>query len=644
MQFRLKQLNLWIKRSIALVNDIVATLVSWLLSFWLTNNFFAQTKLTVKDLYTIILLQGLIYIFFGLYRGVWRFASIPDLMRIFKAIVVGSYISFLYFILENKYVPMQTLIIHTLLLICILSASRLIFRWRRDYLIYRSEKAYDKFDHQLKRVLIVGAGSAGESIIRDLHRSLSIYQYLPVGIVDDDKSKLGCELHGIRILGTCQKINDIVNKHHIDLILIAIPSLPSKRMREVVGYCEQSKIPFRTLPSLKDIASGIVTTQSLRNVQLEDLLGREQVVLNWQDVTKSIANKTILVTGGGGSIGSELCRQISHLSPKKLIIVDNSEFNLYSIDLELRQHNSKINVYSHLCNITDKIAMEEIFSRFIPDLVFHVAAYKHVPLLENQARVAIMNNVIGSKIVAQLAEKHHVQSFVLISTDKAVNPTSMMGATKRAAEMICQTFNSVSKTRFVMVRFGNVLDSVGSVIPLFRQQLLKGGPLTVTHKEMTRYFMTIPEASQLILQANTIENQGDIFVLDMGEPINIQYLAEQMIRLSGKEVGRDIDIVYTGLRPGEKLYEELFYHTENIVPTLHSKIKQAKTIVPNREQVMNIVEKMELIISNDHDETKLIELLCQLVPEYHYEKSPINQENHINFAPNEELSTSHYGN
>jgi FlaA1/EpsC-like NDP-sugar epimerase len=604
----------WIKRLIAFSSDVFVTSFSWFGATWLTTTIILQASVSTITIATITIIQSLICILCGLYRGVWRFASIPDLIRILRAVLIGTTLSIVLLELNDIHLPIKAYIIYALILLLMLSGSRLIFRWLRDYRIYFS---------QGKRILIVGAGNAGEGIIRDLYRSRSVYKYSPIGIVDDNVARHGCEVQGVRVLGACKDIPKLVTKYNIELILIAIPSADSKRMREIVKYCEKSKILFRTLPSLRDIADGSVTITSLREVLLDDLLGREQVDLEWNEIKDSIMNKSILITGGGGSIGSELCRQIAKLSPSSLIIIDNNEYRLYSIDMELRNKNEKLTIYSSLCNITDKSDIERIFSLHKPDLVFHVAAYKHVPLLETHTRASVYNNIIGTKTVAELSEKYGVKSFVLISTDKAVNPSSMMGATKRVSEIFCQTFNLHSSTRFITVRFGNVLDSAGSVVPLFRSQLLKGGPITVTHRDITRYFMTIPEASQLILQANTMKNHGDIFVLDMGEPINIRYLAEQMIKLSGKIVGQDIDIVYTGLRPGEKLYEELFHENENICETSHPKIRQAKVREYHWATLLKIMNEIEDACYRC-DETQLKELLYLLVPEYQMSSNIVN--------------------
>lgn len=602
----------WLKRSIAFLSDVWFTYFCWLGTGWLSSTPFLKANTSILLLATLTLAQSLVYLFCGLYRGVWRFASIPDLIRIIKSVFIGSGLSFFFLELNHVYLPVQTYVINIMLLLLILSGSRLLFRWLRDYKTYQL---------QGKRTLIVGAGNAGESLIRDLRRSQLAHQYQPVAIVDDDKAKHGCEVRGVRILGACKNIPKLVQKNNIELIFIAIPSADSKRMREIVRYCEESKLPFRTLPGLKHIADGNVSVNALREVLIDDLLGREQVNLDWQAISASIQNKTILVTGGGGSIGAELCRQIIQLSPKKLIILDNNEFNLYSIDMELKAKFKQAPIDVHLCNVTDYIDVELLFKTYKPELVFHVAAYKHVPLLETHIRAAIYNNIIGTKTIAEAAERHQVTSFVLISTDKAVNPSSIMGATKRASELFCQMLNQRSSVRFITVRFGNVLDSAGSVVPLFRSQLLKGGPLTVTHPDITRYFMTIPEASQLILQANTMENQGDIFVLDMGEPIKINYLAEQMIKLSGKVVGHDIDIIYTGLRPGEKLYEELFHEAENLCETSHPKIKQAKIRSIDWPSLLEILQNMEAAYKN-YDDLGLKNLLCELVPEYQKGENP----------------------
>jgi len=602
------ELDKWKKRSIAFASDLSMTAIAWLGAQGLSaSSIFSE--ISALSISIILLMQCSAYFLCGLYRGIWRFASIPDLVRILRAVLIGTTATFIFMTLKGLYLPIRIYINYALMLIILLSAPRLLYRWFRDYHAMMG---------QGKRVLVVGAGSAGEGLIRDLRRSS---QFLPLGFVDDNPQRRGFEVHGVRILGACEDIPKLVNKLGIELILIAIPSAGSIRMREIINYCEKSKVPFRTLPNLKDIADGNVSINSLREVLLEDLLGREQVLLDWQAIELSISNRTILVTGGGGSIGSELCRQISQLSPTQLIIVDNNEFNLYAIDLELGKKFPKLNRHSHLCSVTDKTEMAKLFTLYRPELVFHVAAYKHVPLLEEHLRVAMYNNIIGTSTVAEIATRHQVKTFVLISTDKAVNPTSIMGATKRASEVFCQNYNLRSSTQFITVRFGNVLDSTGSVIPLFRQQLLAGGPLTVTHPEISRYFMTISEASQLILQAATMDKNGEIFVLDMGKPIKIRYLAEQMILLSGKVVGKDIGIEYIGLRPGEKLHEELFHQSEDLCETEHPKINRAKVRSFDWSKLIKIMDGIEVACQRN-DEQSLKKLLCELVPEYFYAPQP----------------------
>jgi len=604
------ELNKWNKRAIIFTLDILMTVIAWLGAERLSGNLIFQ-KLGWLILIKIILIQCVFYFLCGLYRGVWRFASIPDLARIVKSVFFAVITIAIFSLVQKINLPIEICVIYTLLLTFLLSFPRILYRWLHDYRQF--------FTHG-KKVLVVGAGNAGDGIIRDLRRFPLNKKFKPVAFVDDDATRLGSEVQGVRVLGSCKDIPKLVAKLEIELILIAIPSAGSKRMREIVSYCERSKVAFRTLPGIKDIADGTVSINSLREVLLEDLLGREQVNLDWGNIKQEIADKIIMVTGGGGSIGSELCRQISNLSPQKLIIIDNNEFNLYSIDLELRNKFNNILIQTHLCSVTDRVEMENIFKLYQPSLVFHVAAYKHVPLLESHIRVAMVNNFIGTRYVAELASEYQVKTFVLISTDKAVNPGNIMGATKRASEVFCQNFNFHSKTKFLTVRFGNVLDSAGSVIPLFRKQLLAGGPLTVTHQAVSRYFMTIPEASQLILQAATMDQSGGIFVLDMGQPIKIRYLAEQMIKLSGKIVGKDIDIKYIGLRSGEKLHEELFHSAEDISKTAHAKINQAKVRSFDWSMLLKIISEVD-IACEKNDEAKLKKLLSELVPEYQTTKN-----------------------
>jgi FlaA1/EpsC-like NDP-sugar epimerase len=487
-----------------------------------------------------------------------------------------------------------------------LGGPRLIYRMWKDHSLQVLGTA------NKNRALILGAGSAGDALIRDMKRG---GDYVPIGLLDDNRTLKGNKIQGIHVYGEIKKLNRYIEQLSPDLLIIAMPSASNQQMQGVVSACESTGLPFRTLPRMNDLVSGKATLKELRDVAIEDLLGRDPVKLDWQSINRELTGKSILVTGGGGSIGSELCRQITALGPNKLIILENSEYNLYRLDLELQKTHPEISVHACLGDVTDAATVEYIFNKYKPAVVFHAAAYKHVPLLENQTREAVSNNIIGTSIVARTADKHNIDTFVLISTDKAVNPTNIMGTSKRVAEIFCQNLNERSNTRFITVRFGNVLGSAGSVVPLFKSQIEKGGPVTVTHPEIKRYFMTIPEACQLILQAGAMGKGGEIFVLDMGDPIKITYLAEQMIRLSGKAPGHDIEIVYTGLRPGEKLFEELFHENEELGKTDHDKILLAKYRQVDWLQLEEAINEFDEACKI-YDETGMKQLLDILVPEH----------------------------
>jgi len=560
-------------------------------------------------LLVLLALQVPCYYMFRVYRGVWQFSSLKDVSRIVKAVLTGTLFALaVFYAWPGKQLAMKAVLpLYGLLLMAFLCGARLLLRSYRD----TRNKQMDAGE-AVKRVLIVGAGSAGAGLVRDLQRS---HEYLPVGLVDDGRKKRGLEVHGVRVLGTTPQLPELVMQCAADLIFIALPSASSADMRRIVSYCELSRAPFRTLPSLSALVSGRVEVNALRTVKIEDLLGRDQVELQWDKIESGIQNRCVLVTGAGGSIGSELCRQIAILQPEKLILLDNSEANLYHIERELLLHFPKVHYETALVSVLDGIAVNELFARVKPSLVFHAAAYKHVPLLEHQSRVAVRNNVLGTRVVAEASLAADVDKFVLISTDKAVNPTNIMGMTKRIAEIYCQNLNQRVKTKFITVRFGNVLGSVGSVVPLFQKQLEAGGPLTVTHPDIQRYFMTIPEASQLILQAMVNGEGGEIFVLDMGEPIKIKYLAEQMIRLAGKKPGEDIEIQYTGLRPGEKLFEELFHPSEELVQTEHEKLFKARFRAIDWDELTQTIRMIQNAC-NAHQTAELLILLKSLVPEF----------------------------
>lgn len=609
--------GLLLNRWAAVLHDLLMIPVAWLFSYWLRFNLsnISPEYIDAAFYYLVVIIpiQATAFWIFGLYRGVWRFASIPDLLRIFKSVIVGIAITvmaiFLLYRMEG--LPRSVPIFYGMLLIFLLGGPRFLYRWIKDHhLSIRSGK----------RVLIVGAGRAGEMLVRDLLRN-SGDTYLPVAFVDDKVRRIGQDIHGIPVVGMTETLPEVVDKMGIEIIVLAIPSALVRERKKLIGLCEQAGVPFRTVPQLDSLMSGQVSINQLREVSIEDLLGREPVKLEWEVIKEGLSGRTILITGAGGSIGSELCRQLARLEPRKIILLEISEYNLYSIELELRDAFPDLLVYPCLADIREVDAVDKIFEKYKPSLIFHAAAYKHVPMLESHIREAIHNNVLGTRVVADAADKHSATKFVLISTDKAVNPTNIMGSTKRVAELYCQSLNASSATNYVTVRFGNVLGSAGSVVPLFRKQIMQGGPVTVTHPDIERFFMTIPEACQLIMQASVLGDGGEIFVLDMGEPVKIHYLAEQMILLSGRQPGEDIEISITGLRPGEKLFEELFHNQEKLQPTHHKKILLADHRLAEWGELSEVINKMSESVSS-FDEQALIKLLRHLVPEGSIDEAP----------------------
>ncbi|OGT22357.1 MAG: multidrug MFS transporter [Gammaproteobacteria bacterium RBG_16_57_12] len=599
------------RRIVVVGHDLIMVCVAWLLAYLVRYNFYLSDthwQVFLQTLPIVVLAQGTVMWSTGLYRGVWRFASIPDLWNIIRAVVAGSLIIaallFLYNRLEG--VPRSILIFYPVSLLLLLGTPRLLYRMWKDHGVINLRQG-----RGAKRVLVLGAGRAGEMLVRDMCRER---EYQPIGFLDDNRRLKGARVRGFPVLGNIDSLPQLAGEMDIDLVMIAIPSATNAQMQRAVEVCEQAGVAFRTLPRLQDLVSGQFSLKELREVAIDDLLGRDPVSLDWAHIHQELTGKVALISGGGGSIGSELCRQIARMNPVSMILVENCEFNLYSIEMELQQKFPKLKLHSCLADITDRTAVEHILQQHRPEIIFHAAAYKHVPMLESQARQAVRNNVLGTYTLGCAADRHGCGIFVMVSTDKAVNPTNIMGASKRVAEIFCQTLSRRSATRYITVRFGNVLDSAGSVVPLFRKQIEAGGPVTVTHPAITRYFMTIPEASQLILQAAVMGKGGEIFVLDMGEPVKVNYLAEQMIRLSGKEPGKDIEIIYTGLRPGEKLYEELFHDQEQLAETAHEKILLARSRVEDWENVRSVIQAME-IACDHYQEDHIRELLKKLVPE-----------------------------
>ncbi|EXJ17116.1 polysaccharide biosynthesis protein [Imhoffiella purpurea] len=604
-------------RTAAFTHDLLTIPGAWLLAYWLRFNldripaeFLASA---LHSLPWVLLVQGGMFWIFGLYRGVWRFASLPDLVRITKAVAAGTLLIVLALFLINRstHIPRSVPAIYLGLQLLMLAGPRMIYRWLKDHRLNLSSGP---------RVLIIGAGRTGDMLARDMLRD-SHRTYFPVGFVDDKLRRQGSEVQGLTVFGPTSAIPEIVRQQGIDLLLLAVPNANGKEMQRLVEICERTGLPFRILPQLKRLMSGQLDMSQLRPVSIEDLLGRDPVSLDWPEIRAGLAGKRILITGAGGSIGSELVRQIAGSDPARLILVDHGEFNLYRIETELLETHPDLRFSRHLLDVADAGAIAALFDAERPDIVFHAAAYKHVPLLENQLRAAIRNNVIGTRIVAETAAEKGCERFVLISTDKAVNPANVMGATKRIAESICQGLDRRSECRFITVRFGNVLGSAGSVVPLFRRQIEQGGPVTVTHPDIERFFMTIPEACQLIMQSAVIGDGGEIFVLDMGDPIKIRYLAEQMIRLSGREPGVDIAIRYVGLRPGEKLYEELFYASEELVSTRHPKIRAARhaNTLSDTELVEGLEDLRRSAETFDHE--RMLVALNRLLPGWSKERS-----------------------
>ena len=597
--------------------DLGVIPLSWFAAYWLRFNLGTIPALywhsALQGVFFVMACQCLAYFLLGMNRGLWRFASLEDSVRIMKTLGLGVALwsISLFVFIPVIHVPRSILPLYSMFLVSFWGGGRLLMRLYHDY--GRALKGH-------RRVLIVGAGVAGEAIARDLLRDPKS-NLRPAAFVDDAPTKLGKAIRGIPVLGRCSQIPHLVLTQSIDLIMLAIPSADSVTMRRLVKYCELCQVPFRTLPSVLDLTEGRVNIETLRKVSLEDLLGRDPVILNWEGIQTGLCDKIVLVTGGGGSIGSELCRQILALKPQKIIAVDNSEFNLYQLQMELARTFPEEKIYYLLEDVSDRAGMQHIFETYKPQIIFHSAAYKHVPLLQDQVRAAVKNNILSTRVMVELAGRFKAEKFILISTDKAVNPHNIMGATKRIAEMICQNAFPQQTTQCITVRFGNVLGSAGSVVPLFQKQINAGGPVTVTHPKITRFFMTIPEAVQLIMQAAFMGEGGEIYILNMGEPIKIRYLAEQMIRLATGDENKTIKIHYTGLRPGEKLHEELFHEEESIISTHCDKILQARARRYDRQTLNHMMDQMEKAV-HYFDEIALLDSIFQLVPEFKPTKTP----------------------
>jgi FlaA1/EpsC-like NDP-sugar epimerase len=577
------------RSALAFAHDIAACIVAWLVAFWLRFN------LEIPEYYAEIMLESLVWVLplhvvafwaFGLYRGIWRFASLPDLRRILLAVGVAAIAVPTVLFMMQIAVPRSVLIMNPVFLAMIMGGSRLGYR------VWKERSLSGVISMQREPVFVLGSANAAVSLIKDLARSS---QWRVAGIFAEDATLVGRQLHGVNVLGRLDDVATWREKLSVLHGIIAMPEASHGARRQALEICTRAGLQVLTVPSYDDLVSGRVTVSELRHVELDDLLGRDPVSLDAGRLREWLHGRPVLVTGAGGSIGAELCRQIARFEPSQLVLFELNEFALYTIEQEFGTRHPSLPLTCTIGDVKDAARVAQVIRQYRPTVIFHAAAYKHVPLMESDnAWEAVLNNVTGTEVVARAAITHGVEKFVFISTDKAVNPTSVMGASKRLAEMVCQALQASfsagdgeGSTRFVMVRFGNVLGSTGSVIPKFREQIAAGGPITVTDPEVTRYFMSIPEAVQLVLQAGLMGKGGEIFVLDMGEPVKIADLARDLIKLLGY-TEEDIKIIYTGLRPGEKLYEEPLAADENTLPTPHPKLKIARARLENQDWLQQL--------------------------------------------------------
>ena len=604
-------MNFNLRTATIILHDILAAAFAWLFAYWLRFNLEIPPEFQVAALSTlawVVPLQAVVFWRFGLYRGIWRFASLPDLKRIVLAVGLAALLIPLVIVLfrVQAVVPRSVLILDPLLLVIVMGGSRLAYR------AWKEHRLASLLRPDSKPVLVAGAGSAADFLLRELARNPAGFHV--VGMLDDSRDKQGRLVQGVPVLGALAEVASWARKMEVDDIVLALPSAAHEVRKRITQACTDAGLNVMTIPSLEDLVAGRVSVSSLRRIELDDLLGRDPVQLDDSGLHKLLTGQIVMVTGAGGSIGSELCRQIARFKPAKLVLFEQSELALYAMEQELPQRFPDSQIVPVIGDVKNAAWVNQVMAENCPAVVFHAAAYKHVPLMENgNAWEAVRNNVLGTQVLVAAAQAHGVGKFVMISTDKAVNPTNVMGATKRLAEMTCQAMQQPTGTRFVSVRFGNVLGSSGSVIPKFQKQIEAGGPVTVTHPEITRYFMSIPEAAQLVLQAGLMGQGGEIFVLDMGEPVKIAELAKLMIRLSGADEDR-IRIEYTGLRPGEKLYEELLADDESTLPTPHPKLRVAKAREADvgwYDECMAWLEDAEL-----RDEPTVKRRLKRWVPEY----------------------------
>ena len=604
-----------IRIAMFIVLDILAMTMCSFLSIGLRFDFHDIPNIYIDYIYNYLLIDSIIIVaifsIFKIYKSMWSYASITELINIILACSSYELIEFIYKQIININMPRSYYLIKLILLYVFISSIRYSYRIARTMRDYYREK------NGLTNTMIIGAGEAGRMLITEIYNNKTNFKNKVCCIIDDDKNKIGSYIKNIPVVGSRKEIKENVDKYNIEEIIIAMPSINREKLNLIIDECQKTKCEIKTLPSLSELV-GKPTMKKVRPLSYEDFLGRKEIVVNINEISSSLKDKKIIVTGGGGSIGSELCRQIAKCKPKELIIFDIYENNAYEIEQELKRVYPYLNLKTIIGSVRDYDRLENVFKKYKPEYVFHAAAHKHVPLMENSPNEAIKNNCLGTLNTVKISDKYKVKKFVLISSDKAVRPTNVMVATKRICEMIIQAYDKKSKTDYVAVRFGNVLGSNGSVIPLFLKQIENGGPVTVTHKNITRYFMTIPEAVSLILQAFCYAEGGEIFVLDMGEPVKIYDLAKKLIRYKGYEPNIDIPIKITGLRPGEKLYEELLMEEEGLKATPNKLIHIGKPIEMDDAKFFKKLDK--LITASYKNNNDIKEKVATIVDTYTIDK------------------------
>ena len=613
--------SIWIRRCLLLVIDVISIVAASFFALWIRCEFAIKAipdkySSLISDMLPLtIILTVVVFFFFRLYSSLWMFAGATEAAYIVGACTFSGFLNTFMILTLNKDtlvpLPRSYYVLYTVALMALVFVSRYSYRATRSFMQRRVT------DAEKKRVLIIGAGQAGDALIREINNSKYIRMKV-VGVIDDDANKIGNYIHGVRIVGNRDSIIDKVNELKVEEVIVAMPSVDAENLKDILNICKQSGCELKRLPGMYQLVNGDVSVSKLKDVDVNDLLGREPIQVDLDSIMGYVSDRVVMVTGGGGSIGSELCRQIAKHNPKQLVLVDIYENTTYDVQNELKNTYPELDLVVLIASVRNTKRMDQIFETYRPEIVYHAAAHKHVPLMEDSPNEAIKNNVLGTWKVVQAADKWNVKRFVMISTDKAVNPTNIMGASKRLCEMIIQTYDKHSKTEFVAVRFGNVLGSNGSVIPLFKKQIEAGGPVTVTHPDIIRYFMTIPEAVSLVLQAGAYAKGGEIFVLDMGEPVKIVDLAKNLILLSGHKPDEDIKIVFTGLRPGEKQYEEMLMKEEGMQDTDNKLIHIGKPIEMDEEKFISRLEELRDYVVEEPDDIR--EFVKKMVPTYKPQK------------------------